>query len=135
MTGQPGDISTMPRCGKDKKGKQEHESLCCPKATTMGQCQWRGWRGVGLSCNSGCLDGETEVGKNTNHITDKEDQSCAGGLQSYCCKGFSPPPPPKKKESLGEKIKDGFKDLGKDIKKGFDKVSLSYYFPLPWSLC
>lgn len=115
MTGQPGELSTNSRCKKD-----EHESLCCPNGATMGTCQWRGFRGVGLPCNSGCSDGETEVAKNTNHIDKKLDQSCAGGLQSYCCKGFKPPLPPSTKESVGQKIKDGFDNAGKKIKEGFD---------------
>lgn len=122
MTGQPGDLSTQPRCGLDKKKNQLHESLCCPSGTTMGQCTWRGWRGVGLSCNSGCADGETEVAKNTNHIDKKENQSCSGGLQSYCCAGFKPPPPPQKKKSLGEKIKESFEAAGQNLKKDFDKL-------------
>ena len=57
----------------------------------MGKCQWRGYRGVGLSCISGCAEGETEIVQNTNNHG-KKDQTCNGGLQSYCCAGFKSAP-------------------------------------------
>ena len=57
----------------------------------MGKCQWRGYRGVGLSCISGCAEGETEIVENTNN-RGKKDQTCNGGLQSYCCAGFKSAP-------------------------------------------
>lgn len=59
----------------------------------MGTCQWRGYRGMGLSCMGGCADGETEIVKDTNSF-DKSNgaQACTGGTQSYCCKGFTPAP-------------------------------------------
>jgi chitinase len=65
----------------------------CADGTKMGTCQWRGYRGMGLSCMGGCADGETEVVKDTNSF-DKSSGSrtCTGGTQSYCCKGFSPAP-------------------------------------------
>jgi len=56
------------------------------KNTNLG-CR-RGYREVGLSCISGCADGETEVVKDTNNHVKKKDQDCTGGLQSFCCKGF-----------------------------------------------
>jgi chitinase len=40
----------------------------------------------------GCADGETEIVKDTNNHVKKKDQDCAGGLQSFCCKGFKPAP-------------------------------------------
>lgn len=67
------------------------QSLCCDDGTTMGKCQWRGYRGVGLSCTSGCVDGETKIVENTNNHG-KKDQTCNGGLQSYCCAGFKSAP-------------------------------------------
>lgn len=39
-----------------------------------------------------CADDETEVARNTNHHDDTGDYTCNGGLQSYCCAGFSTPP-------------------------------------------
>lgn len=87
MSGQPGQISTSDRCPKGK-----YETLCCDDGTIMGVCKWRGFKGVGLPCTSGCADGETKVVENTNHHDKKEDQTCTGGLQSYCCKGFKPAP-------------------------------------------
>lgn len=62
----------------------------------MGQCTWRGWRGQGLPCSGGCAPGEVVVAQNTNHHDTVdgtlEDQTCNGGLQSYCCAGFVAPP-------------------------------------------
>ncbi|KAK2047634.1 hypothetical protein LZ31DRAFT_608928 [Colletotrichum somersetense] len=98
MNGQPGSLSTMDRCPKDK-----YRSLCCNKGTTMGKCRWRGYRGLGLACTGGCADLETEITQNTNHHSDKEDQTCSGGTQSYCCAGFMPPV---SKEQIEDKIKD-----------------------------
>lgn len=84
MNGQPGQLSTTNRCPKNK-----YQTLCCLDGTQTGKCQWRGWKGVGLPCVSGCKDGETEVSQNTNnHNSKKESQTCNGGLQSYCCAGF-----------------------------------------------
>ena len=77
MNGQPGSLSTNDRCSKGK-----YRSPCCDDGTTMGTCQWRGYRGVGLSCISGCDGGETEVVQDTNHKEKKKDQTCSGGLQS-----------------------------------------------------
>lgn len=45
---------------------------------------------------------------NTNHHTDKEDQTCTGGTQSFCCLGFTPPIT---KEQVEDNIKDKAKDL------------------------
>lgn len=87
MNGQPGSLSTSDRCPKN-----QYLTLCCDDGTLMGLCQWRGYRGVGLSCMGGCADGETEVVQDTNHKETKGDQTCTGGLQSYCCKGFKPAP-------------------------------------------
>ncbi|KAF2022761.1 glycoside hydrolase, partial [Setomelanomma holmii] len=87
MNGQPGQLSTNDRCAKG-----QYRNLCCASGTTMGKCQWRGYRGVGLSCMGGCADGETEIVKDTNNHVKKKDQDCAGGLQSFCCKGFKPAP-------------------------------------------
>ncbi len=87
MSGQPGQISTSDRCPKGK-----YETLCCDDGTIMGVCKWRGFKGVGLPCTSGCADGETKIVENTNHHDKKEDQTCTGGLQSYCCAGFKPVP-------------------------------------------
>ena len=84
MNGQPGQLSTTDRCPKN-----QYQTLCCLDGTQTGKCQWRGWKGVGLPCVSGCKDGETEVTQNTNnHDHKKESQTCNGGLQSYCCAGF-----------------------------------------------
>ena len=87
MSGQPGQLSTSSRCPKGK-----YQTLCCDDGTITGICTWRGFRGVGLSCIGGCADGETQLAQNTNHHDKKVDQSCTGGLQSYCCAGFKPAP-------------------------------------------
>jgi chitinase len=124
MNGQPGQLSTMQRCPKG-----QYRRLCCAKGTMMGKCRWRGesllefsdvhtdwchvsgYRGLGLSCTGGCAEGETEVTQNTNHHSDTEDQSCAGGLQSYCCAGFKPPIT---KEQVKDKLKDEAKNQATD---------------------
>lgn len=67
-----------------------------------------GYRGLGMSCTGGCSEGETEVTQNTNHHSDTEDQSCTGGLQSYCCAGFKPPIT---KEQIEDNVKDKAKEL------------------------
>ena len=72
----------------------------------MGKCQWRGYRGAGLSCISGCADGETEVITSKNNHGNKGDQTCNGGLQSYCCAGFKPAP---SKQKLEQDAKDAAK--------------------------
>jgi chitinase len=54
----------------------------------------------------GCGDGETEVIQDTNHKEKKGDQTCTGGIQSYCCKGFKPAP------NGADLVKDA-KDLAK----------------------
>jgi chitinase len=61
-----------------------------------------------LSCLGGCSEGETEVTANTNHHSDTEDQTCAGGTQSYCCLGFKAPIT---KEQVQDTIKDEAKAL------------------------
>lgn len=101
--GQPGQLSTSSRC---KKGK--YRALCCDDGTTMGKCNWRGFRGAGLSCMGGCADGDTEITTNTNNHDKKTgDQTCNGGLQSYCCTGFKPAPSKKK---LVQDAKDAAKE-------------------------
>ena len=85
FNGQPGQLSTNDRCSK-----KQYRSLCCDDKTQAGTCAWRGYRGAGLSCTSGCASGETELTTNTNQHTKKGDKDCHGGLQSYCCAGFKP---------------------------------------------
>lgn len=71
--GQPSQLSTNPR---SEKGV--YCTLCCDNGTLIGSCQWRGFRGVGLSCINGCDDGETEVVTGTNHRNNNGDQKCTG---------------------------------------------------------
>ncbi|KAK3692975.1 family 18 glycosyl hydrolase [Podospora appendiculata] len=103
MNGQPGQVSTKDRCAKG-----QYRKLCCADGTTMGKCQWRGFRGAGMSCISGCEDGETEIVKDTNNHVKKKDQDCTGGLQSFCCKGFKTSP---NTGSWGQKAEDVAKAL------------------------
>ncbi|KAH9206557.1 hypothetical protein DL95DRAFT_375269 [Leptodontidium sp. 2 PMI_412] len=102
MNGQPGQLSTNDRCSSG-----QYRTLCCNDGTTTGTCQWRGYRGVGLSCISGCADGETELVTDTNNHSGKKDQTCNGGLQSYCCSGFKAPPT---KSDLEAQAADAAKD-------------------------
>ncbi|SPQ21515.1 573ac707-bdbf-4043-aed7-ea8e4da8fe9b [Thermothielavioides terrestris] len=107
MSGQPGQVSTVERCEKGK-----YRSLCCSDGSHMGKCTWRGWRGAGLSCMGGCADGETEMARNTNHHDKKVDQTCNGGLQSYCCAGFKPGP---SMAQLAQQAKDAAKDAAEGV--------------------
>lgn len=99
MSGQPGQVSTKTRCDAGK-----YHTLCCSDGTSLGTCTWRGWRGAGLSCMGGCADGETSLARNTNHHSDKEDQTCNGGLQSYCCSSYK----------SGPSLKDALEAAAKD---------------------
>ncbi|CAK7209923.1 hypothetical protein SBRCBS47491_000609 [Sporothrix bragantina] len=85
FNGQPGQLSTSTRCPK-----KQYRSLCCDNKAEVDQCSWRGYRGSGLSCTSGCASGETEMVTNTNQYTNKGDKNCHGGLQSFCCGQFKP---------------------------------------------
>ncbi|TRX89905.1 hypothetical protein FHL15_009177 [Xylaria flabelliformis] len=87
MNGQPGKLSSANKCDANK-----YRTLCCDDGTTMGVCKWRGYRGLGLSCMGGCDDNETEVLQDTNNHSKNGDQTCTGGIQSYCCKGFKSAP-------------------------------------------
>ena len=97
--GQPGQLSTNDRCPK-----KQYRSLCCDDKTQVGSCTWRGYRGAGLSCTSGCAAGETELTSNTNQHSKKGDKDCHGGVQSYCCAGFKP-----SSTSLEQDLKDAAK--------------------------
>ncbi|KAJ6018170.1 class V chitinase [Penicillium sp. IBT 35674x] len=74
----------------------EYQTLCCAPQTTMGTCQWNGYRGVGLPCTPVCEDTDSVVvaqnsnsyGLDENGLT--EDLTCTGGYQAYCCSGFVP---------------------------------------------
>ncbi|KAF2472768.1 killer toxin alpha/beta, partial [Lindgomyces ingoldianus] len=81
-TGQIAGVQRDTECPADKP-----TTLCCAPGTSMGKCQWDGWRGVGLSCAPVCTDSSaTIVARNTN----SRDQDCNGGYQAYCCSGFVP---------------------------------------------
>ncbi|KAJ6088215.1 CAZyme family GH18, partial [Penicillium sp. IBT 16267x] len=72
------------------------QSLCCAPGTSMGTCQWEGFRGVGMPYSPACSDPDaTIVARNTNsyQMNDGgqiEDLTCTGGYQAYCCTGFVP---------------------------------------------
>ena len=54
--GQVGGIQYQTTCTGDV-----FQTLCCAPGTTMGQCQWEGWRGVGMPCSPSACSGEGEV--------------------------------------------------------------------------
>jgi chitinase len=110
MNGQVGGLGQATACLENNV-----QTLCCPSGTFTGRCDWYGWRGQGLSCSGSCPNGDEMIAKNTNHIckfeptpkvkyrlivhTDDypeqnffEDQTCNGGFQTYCCRGFRPGP-------------------------------------------
>ncbi|KAL3418044.1 glycosyl hydrolase family 18 [Phlyctema vagabunda] len=100
FNGQPGSLSTSDKCDKKK-----YRSICCDSKTQVGVCQWRGYRGAGLSCVGGCAEGETELTTNTNsHDSKKGDKNCHGGSQSYCCAGF---------KATTSSLKDDLEDAAK----------------------
>lgn len=53
------------------------------------------------------LLGETELVTDTSSHSGSKDQTCNGGLQSYCCSGFKAPPT---KSDLTAKAADAAKD-------------------------
>ena len=75
--GQPGQVSTryntliaklvkgnvLMLVTRDRCSSKQYRSVCCNDGTTMGKCQWRGYRGAGLSCIQGCADGKIETGR------------------------------------------------------------------------
>ncbi|KAI0904346.1 hypothetical protein F4823DRAFT_634502 [Ustulina deusta] len=102
MNGQPGKLSTKDRCPAG-----QYRNLCCNDGTKTGKCQWRGYHGLGMSCISGCAKGETELVTDTSSHSGSKDQTCNGGLQSYCCSDFKAPPT---KSNLLSKAGDAVKD-------------------------
>ena len=94
MNGEVGELGPGSACNDGS-----FQTLCCLSGSFLGRCYWSGWRGQGLSCYSGgCLEGDTLMTVNTNHYIDYrpqfdkvEDQTCNGGTQSFCCRGFEPP--------------------------------------------
>lgn len=72
------------------------QTLCCAPGTTMGTCQWEGFRGVGFPCSPACSDPSAViVARNSNSYQTNEggqtaDLTCTGGYQAYCCVGFVP---------------------------------------------
>ncbi|KAI1734037.1 glycosyl hydrolases family 18-domain-containing protein [Xylaria scruposa] len=89
MNGQPGKLSTKDRCPSG-----QHRNLCCNDGTKTGKCQWRGYR-------------ETELVTDTSSHSGSKDQTCNGGLQSFCCSDFKAPPT---KSNLLSKAGDAAKD-------------------------
>ncbi|KAI0476398.1 hypothetical protein GGR56DRAFT_642454 [Xylariaceae sp. FL0804] len=106
MNGQPGMLSTSGKCATNK-----YRTLCCDDGTTMGTCRWRGYRGLGLSCMGGCADGETQVLQDTNNHGKNGDQTCTGGIQSYCCEGFKSAPT---KAELEEEAKEKAEEVAEE---------------------
>lgn len=53
------------------------------------------------------MSGETKLVTDTNNHSGDKDQTCTGGLQSYCCSGFKTPPT---KYDLLDAVGDAAKD-------------------------
>ncbi len=112
VKGAPG--STCPATGHQK---EKERPLCCDGGTTLGKCQWRGYRGAGLACMGACLEGETLVatsgdGRSGTGVTR---QTCSGGQQMYCCSGFAAAPKNKKKDDKKKKLEDAAEDAAKGV--------------------
>jgi hypothetical protein len=103
MTGKVGTLPVHSECAPGT-----WQSLCCASGTQYGTCQWRGYRGLGLDCYGGCLNGETQVAQNTNHLewssvwNSHISQTCFIGYQTYCCTDFDPPVEMPQLNLLGE---------------------------------
>ncbi|KAJ5901541.1 CAZyme family GH18 [Penicillium taxi] len=89
--GQIAGYQQNPVCDTD-----EVQTLCCAPGTSMGTCQWEGFRGVGMPCSPACSDPDaTIVARSTNsyQLNDGgqlQDLTCTGGYQAYCCTRFVP---------------------------------------------
>lgn len=59
----------------------------------------------------GCDDEEIEVVQDTNNHSENGDQTCTGGIQSYCCKGFKSAPT---KEELEEMAKEKAEEVAEE---------------------
>jgi chitinase len=79
-----------------EKTKMEKDwTLCCADGTMVGNCQWRGGRGLGMPCFSGCEIDETELIQSTRYLLDMKsgELDCSGNTYaSFCCSAFSAPP-------------------------------------------
>ncbi|ROW14913.1 hypothetical protein VPNG_03305 [Cytospora leucostoma] len=70
------------------------QTLCCASGTTLGTCQWEGFRGVGLPCTPVCNSTDAViVAQNSNAYYEDDngqtvDHTCTGGYQAFCCEGF-----------------------------------------------
>jgi chitinase len=93
MKGRVGELGAATACTGTN-----FQTLCCATATFLGRCKWYGWRGEGLSYQGGCPSDHTLIAVNTNHYFNYpeqkflEDQTCAGGTQSYCCNNVKASP-------------------------------------------
>lgn len=80
-------------------GPDQAKTLCCTSGTSLGQCAWNGWRGVGMPCRGSCDDSSAiAIARNTNNyqnspeLNSLTDETCNGGAQQYCCETFKPAP-------------------------------------------
>nr|AIT18923.1 glycoside hydrolase family 18 [Ophiocordyceps sinensis] len=96
---------TTTKCGgKCRKGDHEAAQMSGqPGLHHHGQVPVAWLSRARAQCTGGCADFKTELTQNTNHDSDKSDQTCTGVTQSYCCAGFQPPIT---KEQIKEKVKD-----------------------------
>lgn len=74
----------------------EYQTLCCAPGTTMGTCDWEGFRGVGLPCSPVCSDPEAViVAQNSNSYETNEygqvtDLTCTGGHTAAAASSLRP---------------------------------------------
>lgn len=61
---------------------EKERTLCCADGTMVGNCQWRGGRGLGMPCFSGCEIDETELIQSTCYRLDMKsgELDCLGTL-------------------------------------------------------
>lgn len=65
------------------------QTLCCAPGTSMGKCEWNGFRGIGMPCSPACNDTDAViVARNSNSLglgkaDHLEDLTCSGIIILY----------------------------------------------------
>jgi len=99
--GQVADFQFDTSC-KGDSFRDGGQYICCPSSALnsdnkLGKCEWRGFKGAGMSCLRGCNDNEIEVAANSAvgaQVTTpmgnliEVARTCNGGSQSYCCSDY-----------------------------------------------
>ncbi|QSZ31930.1 hypothetical protein DSL72_001499 [Monilinia vaccinii-corymbosi] len=85
---QPDSLTS---CKAGDTQKKDYKPICCPKASGMTECQWRGGTGgtnAGRDCNGQCHSGEvmiTQSGYGGTPGESSETAHCTKGKKAFCC--------------------------------------------------